>query len=131
MRETPRETTTQAVRAQATLGIPAMWALAADYLASAAIYVGRSMDDQPRAVAYARQLGARPSALQRKRDFIHVEACGLHFELVDRISCCLYFKADEGSYCSSCPHRPKEERVALIKNWLSETSAHSSHEKES
>jgi hypothetical protein len=72
-------------------------------------------------LAYARQLAAKPSPLQRKRDFIHVEECGQNYEMVDRISCCLYFKAEGASYCSTCPHRPQEERVALIKSWLAET----------
>src|SRR5690606_27625663 len=113
----------EAVRAHSPLGIPAMWALAADYSASAAVYVGRGMDAEAAAIEYARELAARPSPLQRKRDFIHVEECGLHFDMVDRLSCCLYYQVGEGEYCSQCPHLPKEQRAERIRQWLAETAA--------
>ncbi len=66
----------------------------------------------------ARAFNARPSLLQRKRDFIHIKHCGLSYEMPERTSCCLYFKVEGGEYCSSCPHRPQEEQVERIKNWL-------------
>ena len=113
----------QAVHAHSTLGVPAMWALAADYAASAPVYVGRAMKQEERALALARQLSARQSPLRRKRDFIHIEASGLSYDLVDRLSCCLYYQCKEGRYCSSCPHRPQEERIDLIKTWLTNTAA--------
>jgi hypothetical protein len=113
---------TQAVRARSTLGIPAMWALAADYTASAATYVARLMNDEATGLEVARQLSARQSPLRRKRDFIHIEECGLSYEMVDRISCCLYFQVEGGHYCSSCPHRPPEERIDLIKKWLANSA---------
>lgn len=113
----------QAVRSHSTLGVPAMWALAADYTASAPVYVGRAMKEEERALALARQLSARQSPLRRKRDFIHIEESGLSYDLVDRLSCCLYYQCKEGRYCSSCPHRPPEERINLIKTWLANTAA--------
>jgi hypothetical protein len=117
------EPLTQVLRANSTLGIPAMWALAADYASSSAAFVGRSLQDEIRAVEYARQLSAKPSKLQRKRDFIHIEECGLSFDMVDRVSCCLYYQLEDGHYCSSCPHRPKEDRIDVIKKWLAEEAA--------
>lgn len=114
---------TQAVRANSTLGIPAMWALAADYLASATTFVGRCLQQDAAALMVARQLAAKPSPLRRKRDFIHIEACGQSYELVDRISCCLYYQVEDGHYCSSCPHRPLDERVGMIQEWLTQLAA--------
>jgi ferric iron reductase protein FhuF len=111
------------VRANSTLGIPAMWALAADYTASATTYVGRGMQEESRALELARQLSAKQSPLRRKRDFIHIEESGLSYDLVDRVSCCLYFQVEDGHYCSSCPHRSQEERVKLIQDWLAKSAA--------
>jgi ferric iron reductase protein FhuF len=107
-----------AVSARAHFGKPGMWALAADYCAHAFVWVSGMMGDEAGGVAEARLLAATPSPLSRKRDFILVEQSGLSYPLVDRTSCCLYYKCDSGEYCSSCPHRPKEERVELIKGWL-------------
>lgn len=114
---------TKEVRANSTLGIPAMWALAADYTASAATYVGRSLKQEGAALALARQLSARQSPLRRKRDFIHIEECGLSFDMVDRVSCCLYYQVEDGHYCSTCPHRPMDERIERIRKWLADTAA--------
>ncbi len=112
-----------AMRAHTPLGVPAMWALAADYTASAATFVGRSLQQADAALELARRLAAKPSRLRRKRDFIHIEACGQHYDLVDRVSCCLYYQVEDGRYCASCPHRPQPERVAMIQQWLTESAA--------
>lgn len=117
------QTLIQAVRAHSPLGVPAMWALAADYTASSAAFVGRAMKRDAEALDFARQLAAKQSPLRRKRDFIHIEACGQSYEMVDRLSCCLYYQVEGGRYCFSCPHRPQEERIGLIEKWLTETAA--------
>jgi hypothetical protein len=115
---------TQSVRANSTLGLPAMWALAADYAASAATYIARFLNLHDQGLELARQLAAKPTPLQRKRDFIHIElsvnGCDLRYEMVDRTSCCLYYQTEEGHYCSTCPHRPETERVERITKWLTE-----------
>lgn len=114
---------TKEVRANSTLGIPAMWALAADYTASATTYIGRTLQKEAEALELARQLGTRQSPLRRKRDFIHIEESGLSFHMVDRVSCCLYYQVEDGHYCSTCPHRPMDERVERIRKWLADTAA--------
>lgn len=101
-----------------SLGKPGLWALAADSCASAFTWVGDLLGNPALALAEARAFNADPSPLQRKRDFIHIEHCGIHYEMLERTSCCLYFKVEGGEYCSICPHRPQEERVDRIKNWL-------------
>jgi hypothetical protein len=115
---------TQSVRATSPLGLPAMWALAADYAASAATYIARFLNMHDQGLELARQLSAKPTPLQRKRDFIQigltVNGCDLRYDMVDRTSCCLYYQTEEGHYCSTCPHRPATERVERITKWLTE-----------
>jgi ferric iron reductase protein FhuF len=107
-----------ALRACSSFGKPGLWALAADSAASAFTWIGERIGNPALGLEEARLFNAAPSRLQRKRDFIHVEHCGLHYEMTDRASCCLYYKVEGGRYCSSCPHRPQEERIGMIKNWL-------------
>lgn len=107
-----------AISVRSHFGKPGMWALAADYCASAFTYVAGIIGDEATGAAEARLFAAPPSKLSLKRDFILVEQSGLSYHLLDRTACCLYYKCDNGTYCSSCPHRPREERVTLIKNWL-------------
>lgn len=106
--------TNQATKA----GKPAMWALAQDYLALAFAWIGRTMGSQADGVAESLRITEPPSKLHRERGFIHIEHCGQEYYMIDRLSCCLYYKSPEGHYCSTCPHRPMEERVDMIKNWL-------------
>ena len=105
-----------------SLGQPGLWALAADSCASTFTWVGDLLGNASLGLEEARAFNAAPSPLQRKRDFIHIEHCGIHYEMLERTSCCLYFKVEGGEYCSTCPHRPQEERVERIKNWLEKRS---------
>ena len=105
------------------IGKPGLWALAADSCASAFNWIGELLGNTALGLEEARAFNADPSPLQRRRDFIHIEHCGLTYDMLDRTSCCLYFKVDGGEYCSSCPHRPREERVGRIKSWLEKRAA--------
>jgi ferric iron reductase protein FhuF len=107
-----------AVSACSPFGKPGMWALAADYCAHAFTWVAGVMGDEAMGAQEARLLWSCPSRLSLRRDFIFIEQSGLSYHLLDRTSCCLYYKCDNGEYCSSCPHRPREERVQLHRNWL-------------
>lgn len=112
-----------ALRTRSSFGKPGLWALASDSSASAFTWVAEMLGDVSLGLEEARMFGAAPSPLQRKRDFIHIEHCGLSYEMPERISCCLYFKVEGGEYCSSCPHRPQEEQVERIKSWLEKRAA--------
>lgn len=112
-----------AVRARSSFGKAGMWALAADTSASAFTWVARLLGNEAGGAAEARLFSASPSPLRRKRDFIRVDHCGLSYYMLDRVSCCLYYKVEGGGYCSNCPHRPQEERVELIKGWLEKLAA--------
>lgn len=112
-----------AVRARSSFGKPGMWALAADYTASAFTWVGGLWGDEAGGASEARLFSAPPSPLHRQRGFIRVEQSGLSYQMLERTSCCLYYKVEGGSYCSNCPHRPEAERVKLIKSWLAQRAA--------
>jgi len=112
-----------AVRARSSFGKPGMWALAADSAASAFTWVGGLLGDEAGGAAEAGLFSTPPSLLHRKRGFICVEQSGLSYQMLERTSCCLYYKVEGGEYCSSCPHRPEEEQVELIRSWLERRAA--------
>ena len=105
----------QALRACSSFGSAGLWALASDTTASTFTWIGELLGDPSIGLEESRAFNAAPSPLHRKRDFIHVEHCGLMCDMVDRTSCCLYYKVEGGEYCTSCPHRPPEERVERVR----------------
>jgi hypothetical protein len=34
--------------------------------------------------------------------------------------CCVNFRIPGEDYCSTCPHRPREERINVLQTWLAE-----------
>lgn len=110
----------KALSACSPLGRAGMWALAADTCANAFVWVARHNQQEAWGAEEAHLLATSASPLQRQRGFIVVEQDEIYYHLVDRVSCCLYYKVEGGGYCSSCPHRPAEERVALIQAWLAQ-----------
>lgn len=108
------------LRQNSRIGVSGLWLLARDYYGSAFNWIGELLGDQTRALQEARAAAALPTQLARQRDFVHIEHVGLSYHLIDRVSCCLYYKTGEGHYCSNCPHRPMPERIERIKNWLGE-----------
>lgn len=100
-----------------------MWALAADYTASIFAWTSRQQGDPLRGVEEARLLASPPSPLRRRRDFILIETGPIQYYMLDRVSCCLYYKVEGGHYCSGCPKRPLPERVSLYESWLTRTYA--------
>jgi ferric iron reductase protein FhuF len=112
-----------ALLAQTPLGPAGLWALAADSVAMAFVWVAGLLGDEAWGAQEAQHLAAGPSPLRRKHGFIRVEQAGLNYHLLDRTSCCLYYKSESGTHCSNCPHRPRSERVRLIEDWLTERAA--------
>lgn len=39
---------------------------------------------------------------------------------LDRATCCYWYKTDGGDYCSTCPHRTKEDRHAQLLKYMAE-----------
>lgn len=111
------------LRQNSRIGVSGLWLLARDYYASAFSWIGELLGNQPHALNEARAAAALPTQLARQRDFVCVEHAGLTYQLLDRVSCCLFYKTDDGHYCSNCPHRPMPERITLIEGWLAERAA--------
>jgi ferric iron reductase protein FhuF len=112
-----------ALRRHSAMGKVGMWAIAADTCAGAFTWVAERLGRPEFGLSEARAFAALPSRLGRSRDFVQIEEAGFVYQLVDRGSCCLFYKVEEGEYCSNCPHRPMQERVELIKSWLHERAA--------
>jgi len=104
-------------------GKPAMWATVGDYIAHAFGWIGKGLGSEAMGVQEATLLTTPPSKIHRDKGFVHVEHCGQEYYMVDRLSCCMWYKSPEGGYCSTCPLRPMEERIDLIKGWLATLAA--------
>ncbi len=107
-----------ALSAHSALGKPGLWALAADYTAYAFMTLGEMLSDESLGVAESRAFSAVKSKLSAKRDFIPIEHLGRMDYLLERSSCCLYYQVEGGDYCHSCPHRPLEERIELLRRHI-------------
>jgi len=109
----------EALAALGALSRQTAWALAADYNAAAFVWIGGLLaGDESLGAAESVAFAAPQSPLRRKRMFHRVEHGGTYTLMVDRVSCCRYFKVDGGGYCSNCPHRPLDERLAITRDWL-------------
>lgn len=113
----------EAVSASSGMGKPGLWALAADYVAYAFTTLGETLGDETLGVEESRLFSRTRSKLSVKRGFIPIEHIGMTHYLLERTSCCLYYKVEGGGYCHSCPHRPLDERVELVKRHMEEEAA--------
>lgn len=111
------------VSTYSSMGKPGLWALAADYTAYAFTTLGEMLGDETIGVEESRLFSQTKSKLSVKRDFIPIEHIGMTHYLLERTSCCLYYKVEGGGYCHSCPHRPLEERIELVKRHMEEEAA--------
>lgn len=108
------------ISAFSSLGKPGLWEIAAEYTAFAFVALGELLGDEAVGVEESRAFSAIRSRLSPRRDFIPIEHIGTTHYLLDRISCCLYYQVEGGRYCHSCPHRPVEERIDLMKQYWDE-----------
>jgi ferric iron reductase protein FhuF len=113
----------EAVSSNSGMGKPGLWALAADYTAYAFTTLAEMLGDETLGVEESRLFSATNSKLSVKRDFIPIEHIGTTHYLLERTSCCLYYKVEGGGYCHSCPHRPLDERIELVKRHMEEEAA--------
>lgn len=113
----------EAVSSNSGMGKPGLWALAADYTAYAFTTLAEMLGDETVGVEESRLFSATNSKLSVKRNFIPIEHIGTTHYLLERTSCCLHYKVEGGGYCHSCPHRPLEERIELVKRHMEEEAA--------
>jgi hypothetical protein len=65
-------------------------------------------------------IGHAGSTLRAKLEVITVHAGDKHGLVTLGNDCCCNFKIDGETYCNSCPHRPREERLAALQAWIAE-----------
>lgn len=112
-----------ALSAYSRLGKPGLWEIATEYTAFAFIALGELLGDESIGVQESHAFSASPSRLRVRRDFIPIQHLDTTHYLLDRMSCCLYYQVEGGRYCHSCPHRPVEERIGLMKQFWDERAA--------
>jgi ferric iron reductase protein FhuF len=110
----------EAISAYSSLGKPGLWEIATEYTAFAFVALGELLGDEAVGAEESRAFSATRSRLSVRRDFIPIEHIGTTHYLLDRVSCCLYYQVEGGKYCHSCPHRPVEERVELMRQFWSD-----------
>lgn len=113
----------ESVSSYSTLGKPGLWEIAADYAAFAFAALGEIMGDESLGVQESRLFAEIKSKLSLRRQFISIEHIGSTHYMLERTSCCLYYQVKEGVYCHSCPHRPIDERIELVKKHMEEEAA--------
>ena len=111
------------ISAFSSLGKPGLWEIAAEYTAFAFVALGELLGGEAIGVEESRAFSATRSRLSPRRSFIPIDHIGTTHYLLDRISCCLYYQVEGGKYCHSCPHRPVEERIDLMKHYWNEQAA--------
>lgn len=111
------------ISAYSSMGKPGLWAIAADYSAYSFAALGEMTGDESIGVEESRLFSTAKSRLSVKRSFIPIEHVGMTHYLLDRTSCCLYYKVEGGGYCHSCPHRPLDERIELVKRHMEQEHA--------
>ncbi|MBH0774997.1 (2Fe-2S)-binding protein [Nocardia sp. NEAU-351] len=84
-------------------GVASLWAVTADAIGNRALDAG----DAAAGVRLAREVGGKLPAPR----FVEVGAR----TFVRRISCCLVFEAPGCDMCTSCPKRPAEERLSMLR----------------
>jgi hypothetical protein len=116
----------EAISAYSSLGKPGLWEIAAEYTAFAFVALGELFGDETIGVQESQAFSGTRTRLSVRRSFIPIEHIGTTHYLLDRVSCCLYYQVGDGQYCHSCPHRPVEERIDLMKQYWDEQAVQAS-----
>lgn len=113
------------LRPRARVGARALWIAAAESCAGIlvdALPPGTTVDAaQARLRSFidvsSSPLRARPEVIMlRSGEREHLGLLGN--------DCCVNFRIPGETYCTTCPHRPREERIAALQSWLAGQAAH-------
>lgn len=112
------------LRPRARIGTRALWIAAAESCA------GILIDALPRdttiaaAEAALQAFVSQPDIPLRARPEVIMLRSGKQQRLALLGSdCCVNFRIPGEEYCSTCPHRPREERIDVLQTWLAEQAA--------
>ncbi len=109
------EPVSEALAASSVFKKPAIWALAADYVAKTMQWTARLLGDELLGIQEARLVNASVSKLHRNRGFIEVEGPSGPIYFVERAACCQKRYILGKTNCATCPNRPLEERIEMAR----------------
>ena len=110
-----------ALRPRARIGARALWISAAETCAS--ILLDALPPGTPASEAQAatdQLIGSAGSPLRARPEIIMLTSGATRHVSMLGNDCCTNFKIPGETYCSTCPHRPRQERIAAIESWLAE-----------
>ena len=109
------------LRQRGRVGARALWIAAAETCAS--VLVDALPRDTPELEAQAEVqalIGQASSTLRARPEVFAVQVGDKSGLIVLGHDCCRNFKIAGEAYCNSCPHRPREERVAALEAWIAD-----------
>lgn len=106
------------MRRHARVGARALWISAAETCASVLVDGLTPGTTQEQAYEAVRTLIGAPGApLRAKPEVITLHAAGRPRLMLLGDDCCTNFKIPGETYCESCPHLPREARIASLQTW--------------
>ncbi|MDQ2654364.1 MAG: hypothetical protein M3Z20_15125 [Chloroflexota bacterium] len=113
-----------ALRPRARIGARALWISAAETCASIlidALPPGTPASDAQAAVDQL--IGSASSPLRARPEIIMLASGAMQHVSMLGSDCCTNFKIPGETYCATCPHRPRQERIEALQSWLAERAA--------
>lgn len=105
-----------------------LWLNVADSLAGTLVWLAQERDRTIRLAALEREVEGLirvPGSPLRAREIGLIELTyGERSRIyLDRATCCYWYKTDGGDYCSTCPHRTRQDRRERLLRYLAEEHA--------
>lgn len=110
-----------ALRRRGRVGARALWIAAAETCAAVLVdALPRGATELEARAEVQALIGHAGSPLRAKPEVMMVHAGDKRGLVMLGSDCCCNFKIDGATYCNSCPHRPREERLAALRSWIAE-----------
>lgn len=105
-----------------------LWLFVTDYLASMLSWIMQKQGQSACLTCIEQEahalIGGAQSPLNKKKvSFFALTYQGHTHVFLDRASCCYWYKMEGGAYCSTCPHRTKQDRNERLLKHLAEEYA--------
>lgn len=105
-----------------------LWFFVTDYVASTLSWVMQKLDNSSCLTCIKREadalIGGAHSPLYNKKVGFFALTYQEHTHVyLDRATCCYWYKTEGGDYCTTCPHRTKEDRNERLLKYMAEEYA--------
>jgi hypothetical protein len=108
-----------ALRGRARIGARAMWVMVAESCAGVLVDALPAATPEREARAEVSALIGEPtSPLRAKPEILALAAQERRGLAMLGNDCCCNFRLPDADYCDNCPHRPREERLAALREWI-------------